>query len=220
MKGEHKIYTGGNEPDESELGMIMLHGRGSDINDMKSVVPSLRLKNVHLMMPQAPFEIMPGRYAWYSHFWNENLEENLKQLSASFEVVDQCISDMINAGIDEENIVLFGHSQGANLLLEYFVSNPRSIKAVIALRGCLLGEFTIDRRFENDLPSDTPIIIHAGRKDPYIPVKKIDQTVEMLNKLGAPTQKRLYETGHGICRSELMDVKKMFKQNSFVTESS
>jgi phospholipase/carboxylesterase len=218
MKGEHTIYQGGSEPDQSDLGMIMLHGRGSDISDMKSVVPSLRLKNVHLLMPRGPFEIMPGRYAWYSHFWNENLDENLRQLSNSFEVVDQCISNMIDAGIEQENIILFGHSQGANLLLEYFVTNPRPIKALIALRGCLLGEFTIDRNFENELPDDSPLYIHAGRKDPYIPVKKIDQTLDLLQKLGAPVKKRLYETGHGICRQELMDVKKMFKQKSFVTE--
>lgn len=215
MSTQSKVYSSGDDPKEAEFGMIMLHGRGSDINDMKSVIPPLHLKKVHLLMPEAPIEIMPGRYAWYQHFWNENLDENLSQLHESFEIIDKCVQQMQNGGIETEDIVMFGHSQGANLLLEYFAANPQNFKAVLLLRACFLGEFTIDRSFDKELPENTPVIIHAGRKDPYIPQKKVDQTVEQLDRMGANVTKRLYETGHGICRPELVDIKKMFRNKEF-----
>ena len=219
MENNHQVYKGGADAKDAHTGMIMLHGRGSDINDMKSVIPPLHLKGVHLAMPQAPFEIMPGRYAWYSHFWNENLNENLQQLEPSFQLIDHCLDEMLESGLKYEDIILFGHSQGANLILEYFTQFPKPVKAVLALRGCLLGEFTSDRNFDETLPKETKVIIHSGRKDPYIPAKKTDQTINLLKKLGANVFGKTFEAGHGICRPELMDIKKMFKSDFETVEA-
>lgn len=212
---QSEFYTCGVDADEARYGVIMLHGRGSDINDMKSVVPTLNIKkDSYIIIPEAPQEIMPGRYAWYSHFYNEKLDENLQQLSQSFEILDRCIRTLQNEGINMENIILFGHCQGANLLLEYMAANPQPVKAVVILRGCFLGEYSHERDFRDNMPEGTKFIIHSGRRDPYIPAKKIDQTCNILNKLKTTNlHRKQFDAGHGICREELNELKKLFKND-------
>ena len=215
MERTQKIYTTGADPEDAKRAMIMLHGRGSDINDMKSVIPSLRLKSdTYIILPEAPLEIMPGRYAWYSHFWNEQLEDNLSQLENSFSVINACIQNLEENNLKVEDTILLGHSQGGNLLLEYIAAYPNAFKAVIILRGCFLGEHARDRHFKKKVDRRTRFILHAGRRDPYIPAKKFDQTVAILEKLGASRiHRKQFDAGHGICRQELNDIKKMLKEN-------
>jgi len=208
MPDELTIFKGDENVDEADYALIMLHGRGSDVNDMKSCLPILQLKKVHVVIPQAPFEIMPGRFAWYRYFWSENLEQNLKDLNNSFELLDHCVAELLEHGYDHSNIILFGHSQGANLILEYFLKTRASYHSVFALRGCVLGEYKIDRNFDDtDLPKKTKIYIHSGRRDPYIPPKKIDQTVSLLRKLKGNVTHSNFEAAHGICRKELIEIK-------------
>lgn len=203
----------GVDPGDARYGFIMLHGRGSDINDMRSVLPTLQLKDAYVLLPQAPLEIMPGRYAWYPHFWNENLEENLEHLENAFRLINSCVNDMVNKGIKQEKIVLLGHSQGANLIMEYYGFKPRPFQAVVSLRGCFLGNFGEERHFSGKKFPNTIIMLNAGRRDPYIPIRKIDQTYNTLKRMGARVFKRQYETGHGICRSELIDLRKLIARD-------
>lgn len=219
IKESDTIFCTGCAPDEATLGFIMLHGRGSDASDMRSVLPDLFARTAYALMPQAPLEIMPGRFAWYPHFWNENLEENLKYLHKSFEKIDLCIDHMHRVGIKDEQIVFISHSQGANLSLEYYLTHPRPYKAVISMRGCVLGNFNDERDFNDELKS-TLISLNAGRKDPYIPMKKIEQSYDILKRLGADKViKKQYETGHGICRTELMDLRRLIKKDFALPEN-
>lgn len=206
------VWVTGADASSAKYAFLMVHGRGSDVSDMQSLLPTMGPKIAYCVMPQASVEIMPSRYAWYPHFWNENLEENIGHLNNAFEQFDQCIDHIKSQGFKDEQIVLIGHSQGANVLLEYFMANPRPFKAVISFRGILLGNFGEERGFKDKLPK-TLVLLHAGRRDPYIPSEKIDQTHFQLKDLGASVHKVLYETSHGICRQELLDVKKLIKKD-------
>lgn len=206
------VFQTGCDPKEARFGFIMLHGRGSDANDMKSVLPNLLVNDAYILMPQAPIEIMPGRFAWYPYFWNENLEENMRALIKAYEVLDNCVEHMNDVGISDNKIVFIAHSQGANLMLEYYLSNPRNYKALISMRGCVLGNFDEERDFNNKLPN-TLVVLNAGRRDPYIPIRKIEQSCATLKRLGANVHKHQYESGHGICRPELMDLRRMIRDN-------
>lgn len=206
------ILTSGINPKDADACIVMLHGRGSDSSDMKSVYMQLYHKNTYAVMPRAPFEIMPGRYAWYSHFWNVNLEENLKQIKESFLLLDECVNDLTEMGVPENKIVLLGHSQGANVIMEYVANFPRKYKAIVSMRGCFLGNIGSNRAFEKRL-SGVTVVLNSGRQDPYIPQKKVDQTSALLEYLGATVIKKQYESGHGICRAEIMDLRKLFKSD-------
>lgn len=203
----------GEELKDAKYGIIMTHGRGADGNDMRSIIPMLEIKHAAFQIPQAPYEIMPGRYAWYRHFWNENLFLNLQELDHSFSILDECIKEFTDNGIPLERILLFGHSQGGNLILEYQMSRPKNFKAIIALRSCIIGKTTFDREFADKLPPSTQIILCAGRRDPFIPNRKVDQTKAIMQKLGANVVKHQYEAAHGISRAELVDLRKFLAKN-------
>ena len=204
--------TGGCDPDKAEYGVILLHGRGSDGSDMHPVFTSLYLRQSFALFPHAPFEIMQGRLAWYTKFWNDDPDHNLAEMSQSFTVVEKCLDEFKRHNIPEENLILIGHSQGANLMLEFVVDNPRPFKAVVAMRGCFLGNLDVEREFTGDL-NGIKFILNSGRKDPYIPIKKIDQTSELIQQLGGDVFYRNYDTAHGICQAELRDLRKLFHKN-------
>lgn len=210
IDGLDKVWETGTDPKQAKYAFIMAHGRGSDVGDMQSLLPTIGADNAYCVIPRGALEIMPGRYAWYPHFWNENLSENMRYLNMSFEILDHCIQHLYNLGFKDEQTVLIGHSQGANMLIEYFLANPRPYKALISMRGCVLGNYGDSRDFKNPLPS-TLVLLNAGRRDPYIPMRKIEQSLHTLKRLGANAFKVQYETGHGVHRCELSDLKKLIK---------
>jgi predicted esterase len=112
-------------------------------------------------------------------------------------------------GFTDEQIVLFGHSQGGNLLLEYFMTKPRTFKAVIALRSCLIGKTIAGRPLAKNVPS-VPVVLCGGRRDTFIPTQKIEQTAAVIETAGANVIRRNYEAAHGITRNELIEIRKMF----------
>jgi predicted esterase len=187
----------------------MTHGRGSTTGDMQSIVPMLELKETVYLVPEGPYEIMPGRFAWYRHFWHENLELNLQEMDHSFSIIDECLELLHKKGFTDEQIVLFGHSQGGNLLLEYFMTKPRTFKAVIALRSCLIGKTIAGRPLAKNVPS-VPVVLCGGRRDTFIPTQKIEQTAAVMETAGANVIRRKYEAAHGITRNELIEIRKMF----------
>lgn len=202
--------TAGCTPEEADHGVILVHGRGSDGSEMRPVFSSLYLRKSYALFPHGPFEIMKGnRLAWYTHFWNVEPEANLTEISHSFSIIEQCLDEFKRHNIPETEITMVGHSQGANLLLEFVTDNPRPFNAVIAMRGCFLGHIEEERNFTSDL-SGQRIVINSGRKDPYIPSKKTDQACEILKELGAEVSHKNYEAGHGICQAELNDLRKLF----------
>lgn len=207
-----KVWATGTEPKLAKYAFLMAHGRGSDVGDMQSLLPTIAPDDTYCLIPRGFLEIMPNRFAWYPYFWNENLSENMRYLNMSFELLDTCIQHLYDQGFKDEQIVLIGHSQGANLLIEYFLANPRPYKALISMRGCVLGNYGDDRSFVSDLPP-TLVLLNAGRRDPYIPIRKTDQSFNMLKRLGANVHKVQYEASHGVSRNELMDLKKLVKKD-------
>lgn len=207
------VWATGTDAPKAKYAFLMAHGRGMDVGDMQSLLPTIQPADTYCLIPRATLEIMPGRYAWYPYFWNENLSENMRYLNMSFELLDNCIQHLNEVGFADNQIILIGHSQGANLLLEYFLTNPRPYKAVISMRGTVLGNYGDKRDFSSAVPGSTLVLLHAGRRDPYIPMIKTDQSFNTLKKMGANVVKVQYETGHGITRNELMDLKKLIKRD-------
>lgn len=212
MNGIKPAVRTGVDIESATTGIIMVHGRGSDTHDMQSLLPMLEIDEAAILIPEGPYEIMPGRFAWYRHFWNENLFLNIQEMDHSFSILDDCVREFTSHGMPTDNIVLFGHSQGGNLCLEYFVSKQINFKAVIGCRSCLIGKTTYERDLPDKLPA-TNVILCSGRTDPFIPNRKVDQTKNFLQKAGAHVKKKQYEAGHGICRSELIDLRKQFASN-------
>jgi predicted esterase len=105
--------------------------------------------------------------------------------------------------------MLLGFSQGACLSLEYTARNPRRYAGIVGLSGALIGPEETPRDTAGSLEG-TPVFLGCSTADPHIPRERVDQTEEVLRRLGGRTTKRLYPNiGHTILQDEIDFVKAM-----------
>ncbi|GAA4437286.1 hypothetical protein GCM10023188_31320 [Pontibacter saemangeumensis] len=69
--------------------------------------------------------------------------------------------------------------------------------------GGLIGEKVDTNRYNGDF-AGTPVLITTGDPDPHVPVNRVEETVEVMEKLGAIVTKKIYPgRPHTILQEEL-----------------
>src|SRR5690606_14087578 len=117
--------------------LIMLHGYGSDENDLFSFANELP-EELFIISAKAPYTIMPYGNAWYAiNFdaekgtWSDNEQgKNSRELIAKF--IDEVVA---HSHVDKTNVSLLGFSQGAILSYATALTYPEKVKNIIALSG-------------------------------------------------------------------------------------
>ena len=125
-----------NDPKNTPL-IIMLHGYGSDENDLFSFASELPSKYAIISL-KAPYGLNPHGNAWYAiHFDNvDGKWSDDNQAINSRDKVVRVINEIIEKyPVDKNNITLLGFSQGTILGLSIALSYPKKIKNIIGLSG-------------------------------------------------------------------------------------
>lgn len=201
--GLHKgqpVRNAGAPIQSAKAAVVLLHGRGATVDSMLSLVDDLAQPETIYAAPQAHGQ------TWYPNSFLAPLEENDPHLSSALHAVSEVLAAHEEGGIPPEKTILLGFSQGACLALEYVARHPRRYGGVVALSGGLLGSGEKDgeppenKTFDYDGSLDgTPIFIGCSDRDPYVPLRRIDQTVEAMEQHGGTVTKRIYEgMGHTI----------------------
>lgn len=199
------FYTRGRRLTEARAAMIMLHGRGATAESILSLVPELDHPEIAYLAPQA------AGYTWYPFSFLEPLERNEPQLSSALGVVKQLIAKAHTAGVPPSRIMLLGFSQGACLALEYAARNATRYGAVIGLSGGLIGADDTPRDYPGSL-GGTPVFLGCSDTDFHIPKARVDESADVLARLGGSVTKRLYPgMGHTINEDEITFVKAMLE---------
>ena len=97
--------------------IILLHGYGSDHNDLFSFAPHLP-KTHHIIALKAPLPMEPQGNAWYSIYFEagDSKFNDIPQALAARDKVVQCIDSIIDTyNADPDNVTLIGFSQGTIL---------------------------------------------------------------------------------------------------------
>ena len=110
--------------------VIMLHGYGSDENDLFSFASELP-KELFIVSIKAPYALQPNGNAWYAiNFdadmgkWNDN-----EQAIESRDKIANFIDEVCEAyPVDFENVTLLGFSQGTILSYAVALTYPKKIK--------------------------------------------------------------------------------------------
>ncbi len=118
--------------------MLMVHGRGASAEDILTLANQLAQPGFAYFAPQA------AENTWYPNRFLVPLADNEPWLSSALKFVGDVLTEIINAGIPAERIMLLGFSQGACLALEFAARNARRYGGVVGLSGALIG------------PDDTP----------------------------------------------------------------
>lgn len=165
--------------------MILLHGRYASAENILMLVDRIAVPGVAYLAPQA------HESTWYPLTFLSPLESNEPGLSSALGVIDALVASIGAAGIPPERTLLLGFSQGACLATESAARTPRRYGAVVGFTGGLLGPPGTPREYPGSL-SGVPVFLGAGDPDPHVPWWRVEETAEVLGRMGAQVDLRRY----------------------------
>jgi predicted esterase len=187
----------------ARLAVVMLHGRGASAQDMINLAQEIRILDVAYIAPQAPGN------TWYPLSFLAPIPQNEPALSHALETVDGIVSSLLEQRFGSDRVALMGFSQGACLSLEYSARHARRYAAVIGLSGGLIGPPGTPRNYTGSLDG-TPVFLGCSDVDSHIPLERVHETTEVLRRMGATVDERIYEgMGHTVNVDELKAVRAM-----------
>jgi predicted esterase len=191
------LLTAGPAPEDAAATLILIHGRGAGAESILSLHGPLGVANLAALAPEA------AGATWYPHSFLAPMESNQPYLDSALRRIDTLITDLLARGIASERIALLGFSQGACLTSEYIARHPRRFGAVMALTGGLIGPPGTPRNHTGSLDG-TPIFLGTSDPDPHVPFARVEETRDVLERLGATVDLRRYPgMPHTINQEEL-----------------
>lgn len=201
-------YRPSNITAEKSPAIIMLHGFGSDENDLFAFANELPAKYAVFSL-KAPIKMQPFGNAWYNIYFDNSQGKfsDDQQAIESRELVSQCIDEIIEKyPVDESNITLLGFSQGTILSFAVALSYPKKVKNVIGLSGYINPDILKNGYATNDF-SGLNIYTSHGTQDQVIPIQWARKTKPFLENLGIDCTYSEFPIGHGVSPQNLQDLK-------------
>ena len=189
--------------------LIMLHGYGSDENDLFSFANELP-KELFIISVRAPYPLPPYGNAWYTiHFdAEENKWNDTEQALDSRDLIAKFIDEAcINYPVNKKNVTLLGFSQGTILSYSVALSYPNKVKNVVALSGYISVDMLPEDLGKKEY-SHLNFYCSHGSLDQVIPVSWARKTPEILNKLNIKHVYSEFPVGHGVAPQNFYDFKK------------
>lgn len=192
--------------------LIMLHGYGSDENDLFSFAGELP-EELFIISVRAPYSLPPYGNAWYAINFDATagkFSDNV-QARESRDKIAHFIDEVIaNYPVDPKNISLLGFSQGTILAYAVALNHPEKIKNVIALSGYINEELLEKDYAKNDF-SNLSIYASHGSQDQVIPVTWGRKAPILLKELGIDHSYSEFPVGHGVAPQNFMELKTWLK---------
>jgi len=196
---EHRIRPAAGE---AEAALVLLHGRGTDENDLFGLLdaldPERRLVGV---TPRAPLSLPPGGYHWYA------VPRVGYPDPETFSQAFSLLSDWLDAlpgelGVSWERSVLGGFSMGAVMSYSLGLGPGRTAPAGIC---AMSGFIPTVPGFDLDLEGRDgyPVAITHGSADPVIEVGFAHAARDRLEKAGCDVLYRESQVGHGVDPSNI-----------------
>ena len=204
---EHNYRASNNTSEKSPV-IIMLHGYGSDENDLFSFATELPLEYTIISL-KAPYAMQPYGNAWYAiHFDNvDGKWSDDAQAIESRDLVAKCIDEIIEKyEVDPNNVTLLGFSQGTILSFAVALSFPEKVKNVIGLSGYINEAIFKENYAQNDF-SNLSIYTSHGSVDQVIPVDWARKTQPFLQNLDIDCEYSEFPVGHGVAPQNFYELK-------------
>ncbi len=188
--------------------LIMLHGYGSDEEDLFSFASELP-EDLFIISLRAPHILQPYGNAWYAinfdadqNKWSDNA-----QAIQSRDLVAQFIDNVDKMyPVDKKNVTLLGFSQGTILSYAIGLTYPEKVKNVIALSG-YINEGIINADFDNKDYNHLNFYCSHGSLDQVIPVDWARKAPQYLSKHNIKHTYSEFPVGHGVAPQNFYEFK-------------
>lgn len=189
--------------------IIMLHGYGSDENDLFSFASELP-DDFFIISVRAPYPMQPYGNAWYAiNFdadqgkWNDN-EQAIQSCHLIAKFIDEAVATY---PVNKQNVTLLGFSQGSILSYAVALTYPEKVKNIIALSGYVNKDILPADIQQKDY-SNLEFYCSHGSLDQVIPVAWARQTSPFLNSLSIKHHYSEFPVGHGVAPQNFYEFKK------------
>ncbi len=193
--------------------ILMLHGYGSDENDLFSFASYLPEKYT-IVSAKAPYKLQPYGNAWYAINFdaNQNKFSDVEQAISSRDKIKGFIVEVISAyNINEQEVTLLGFSQGTILSFATALTYPHLIKNVVGLSG-YIDKNMIEFQSKKDY-SNLNIYTSHGTMDQVIPVSWAQKTPNVFNDLEIPCDYHEFPSAHGVSQENFISFLEWLKQH-------
>ncbi len=195
--GGQPVLTAGRPPGEAAGAVVMVHGRGGSAEDILTLAGELRRPDLAYLAPQA------AGHTWYPYSFLAPFEQNEPGLTSGLGFLTRLLARLEEEGIPAGRTVLLGFSQGACLSTEFAARNAQRFGGVIGFSGGLIGPPGTPRDYAGSF-AGTPVFLGCSDRDPHIPRERVDETAEVLGRMGAEVTERIYPgLGHTVIEDEL-----------------
>lgn len=209
---QHIIKEPKNKSQKSPV-LIMLHGYGSDENDLFSFAGELP-EDLFIISAKAPYSMQPYGNAWYAiHFDNTDgkFSDDIQAIS-SRETIKNFIDEVIeNYPVDPENVNLLGFSQGSILSYAVALSYPEKVKNVVALSG-YINQGILKEGYEKNNFSNLDFYCSHGSADQVIPVDWARKTKPFLDNLKIRNSYSEFPVGHGVAPQNFFELREWLQK--------
>jgi phospholipase/carboxylesterase len=202
----HLVVVPSGRPDTEVLPMVILiHGRGADMNDLADLAPLIDAAGgCRFVFPNAPrpFEPYPGMAVGWTWFegWppqHESIVESRQTMAAFVEEVTSKYET------PPGRLIIGGFSQGALMALDTGLRTSQPLAGIIAMSGGL---------YERDLPelrprASVPVFIGHGAADDVVPVINARRARRILEDAGFDVDYHEYPMSHQIHPDEAAAVR-------------
>ena len=202
---ENTAYAGANLSSATRA-IIMVHGRG-DASD-KMLLLSKQIVTDPLMALVFP---KATNNTWYPKSFLAPTQENQPWLNSALENLSKIVMHLKSHKITEENIFLFGFSQGGCLAFEYACRHATKYAGIMVLSGGLIGP-AIDKSNYSGNFASTEIFMGCSDTDFHIPLPRLYESKVVAEEMGARVDLEVYPgMGHLISEDELNKVRMMIQ---------
>ncbi|WP_040278563.1 alpha/beta hydrolase [Psychroserpens damuponensis] len=188
--------------------LIMLHGYGSDENDLFSFAQELP-EELFIISVRAPHPMQPYGNAWYAinfdanqNKWND-VEQALESRDNIAKFIDEACAKY---PVNKDNVTLLGFSQGTILSYAVALTYPEKVKNIIALSGYVSDDMLNDNLADNDY-SHLDFYCSHGSADQVIPISWARKAPEFLNNLNIKNTFSEFPVGHGVAPQNFYEFK-------------
>lgn len=191
------VQTAGQPLHKASTAMILVHGRGATVASILELADYLPHPEMAYLAPQAQGN------TWYPYSFLYPMEQNEPGLSSGLRRLAELVAEVEVTGIPTHRIILAGFSQGACLASEFMARNARRYGGLLAFSGGLIGPPGTARDYVGSLKG-TPVFLGCSDVDFHIPKERVEETAEVLTRLGADVTLRLYPgMAHTIIQDEI-----------------
>lgn len=197
------VLAAGESLEKANAAAVFVHGRGASAASILGLAAEFDAPGMAFLAPQAQGS------TWYPNSFLAPIESNQPWLDSALEMVGAVVGRLEEAGFASSRVLLLGFSQGACLALEYAARNARRYGGIAGLSGGLIGPDGTPRDYAGSLDG-TPVFLGCSDADPHIPEPRVRLSADVLARLGAEVDMRLYPgMGHTVNQDELNRVQEM-----------